>query len=79
MTAGQRRLKCAFKLVHGLSAYEAPFQSKRADIAALSNVQIHSGPHSLFGDFALQQDDGLLISSYFRITTAARLVKQTFA
>jgi hypothetical protein len=34
-------------LVHGLSADEAPFQLERADIAALSNVQVHSGPQSL--------------------------------
>jgi len=47
MAAGQRGLKRALKLVDGLSADEAPFQSQRADIAALSNVQVHSGPQSL--------------------------------
>ena len=47
MAARQRGLKRALKLVNGLTADEAPFQLERADIAALSNVQVHSGPQSL--------------------------------
>ena len=41
MAAGQRGLKRALKLIHRLSADEAPFQLEGADVAAFPDVKIH--------------------------------------